>query len=124
LLLAASNTNRAACYGWRQRAVAEKIVERYKLNAALGGLSALPVVTAAGVTAVILRMVILLSNRYQVLFERDRTRSIIAGLMGVAVPVGLGVATASTLAFALPGAASSAWRFHRLWLPRLQFTLH
>jgi uncharacterized protein (DUF697 family) len=48
-------------------------------------------------------MVKMLSNLYQVPFERDRTRSIIAGFMGGAVPTGLGVATASTLALALPG---------------------
>ncbi len=83
--------------------VAEKIVERYKLYAALGGLSPLPVVTAAGVTTIILRMVKLLSNLYGVPFERDRTRSVVAGLMGGAVPAGLGIATASTLALALPG---------------------
>lgn len=87
----------------KRRAVAEKIVERYKLYAALGGLSPLPIVTAAGVSALILRMVKLLSNLYQVQFERDRTRSIIAGLMGGAVPTGLGVATASMLGLALPG---------------------
>jgi uncharacterized protein (DUF697 family) len=87
----------------KRRAVAEKIVERYRLYAALGGLSPLPLVTAAGVTAVILRMVKILSNLYQVPFERDRTRSIIVGLMGGAVPAGLGLATASTLALAIPG---------------------
>jgi len=87
----------------QRRTVAEKIVERYKLYAALGGLSPVPIVTAAGVTTVILRMVKILSNVYQVPFERERTRSIIAGLMGGAVPTGLGVATASTLALAIPG---------------------
>ena len=92
-----------ATYAARRRAFAEKIVQRYKLYAAVGGLSPLPVVTAAGVTAVILRMVKSLSNLYQVPFERDRTRSAIAGLMGGVVPAGLGVATASTLALVLPG---------------------
>lgn len=87
----------------KRRAFAEKIVERYKLYAALGGLSPLPLMTAAGVTAVILRMIRVLCNLYQVPFERDRTKSAIVGLMGGAVPVGLGAATASTLALALPG---------------------
>jgi hypothetical protein len=45
----------------------------------------------------------MLSNLYQVPFERDRTKSIVVGLMGGAVPTGLGVATASTLALVLPG---------------------
>lgn len=92
-----------ATHAAKRRAFAEKIVQRYKLYAALGGLSPLPLVTAAGVTAVILRMVKSLSNLYQVPFQRDRARSAIAGLMGGAVPAGLGVATASTLALALPG---------------------
>lgn len=92
-----------AAHAAKRRAFAEKIVQRYKLYAALGGLSPLPLVTAAGVTAVILRMVKSLSDLYQVPFQRDRARSAIAGLMGGAVPAGLGVATASTLALALPG---------------------
>ena len=92
-----------ATHAAKRRAFAEKIVRRYKLYAALGGLSPLPLVTAAGVSAVILRMLKSLSNLYQVPFERDRTRSTVVGLMGGAVPVGLGVATASTLALALPG---------------------
>jgi uncharacterized protein (DUF697 family) len=86
-----------------RRAVAEKIVDRYKLYAAMGGLSPIPIMTAAGVTIVILQMVKTLSNLYQVPFERDLTRSIVAGLMGGAVPTGLGVATASALALAIPG---------------------
>jgi uncharacterized protein (DUF697 family) len=87
----------------RRRAVAEKIVARYKLYAGMGGLSPLPIMTATGVSAVILQMVKTLSNLYEVPFERDLTRSIIVGLMGGAVPTGLGVATASALALALPG---------------------
>ena len=87
----------------KRRAIAEQIVERYKLYAALGGLAPLPVVTAAGVTTIILRMVKLLNDLYQVQFDHHRTRSIVAGLMGGAVPTGLGVATASTLALVLPG---------------------
>jgi hypothetical protein len=38
-------------------------------------------------------------------FERDRNRAIIVGLIGGAVPTGLGVTTAATLAFAIPGPA-------------------
>jgi uncharacterized protein (DUF697 family) len=80
-------------------------VERYKLYAAFGALSPLALMTSASVTVVILRMVKLLSDLYQVPFERDRTRSIIVGLVGGAVPTGLGVATASTLALAVPSVA-------------------
>jgi uncharacterized protein (DUF697 family) len=86
-----------------RRAVAEKIVDRYKLYAAVGGLSPIPIMTAAGVTVVVLQMVKTLSNLYEVPFERDLTRSIAVGLMGGAVPTGLGVATASALALAVPG---------------------
>jgi uncharacterized protein (DUF697 family) len=59
--------------------------------------------TAAGVTVVVLQMVKALSNLYEVPFERDLTRSIVVGLMGGAVPTGLGVATASALALVVPG---------------------
>ena len=89
----------------KRRALARKIVERHKTYAAMGGLFPMPVVNIAGVTAIILRMVKQLSDLYQVPFERDRTRSIIIGVMGGAVPTGLGAATTSTLAFAVPGSA-------------------
>ena len=86
-----------------RRAVAEKIVDRYKLYAAMGGLSPIPIITVAGVTVVVLQMVKALSTLYEVPFERDLTRSIVVGLMGGAIPTGLGVATASALALAVPG---------------------
>ena len=86
----------------RRRALAHKIVSRHKNYAAMGGLVPLPVVNIAGITAINLRMVKQLSELYQVPFERDRTRSLIVGLIGGAVPTGLGVTTASTLAFAIP----------------------
>jgi len=85
--------------------LARKIVERHKNYAALGGLVPIPIANIAGVTAVILRMVKQLSDLYGVPFERDRTRSLIIGIMGGAVPTGLGAATASTLAFAVPAGA-------------------
>jgi len=87
----------------RLRSEARKIIERYTAYAAVGGLLPLPIATVAGVTAVIVRMVKVLSSLYQVPFERDRARSIVIGLMGGAVPTGLGVAAASTLALVVPG---------------------
>ena len=36
-------------------------------------------------------------------FERDRTRSLIVGLIGGAVPTGVGTATSSTLMWIVPG---------------------
>jgi uncharacterized protein (DUF697 family) len=85
-----------------RRDKAQKIVERYRLYAAMGGLAPLPVVNVAGVTAIILRMVKVLSRLYDVPFERDRTRAMVVGLMGGAVPTGLATATASTLVFVMP----------------------
>jgi len=89
----------------RRRSLAQKIVERHRMYAAMGGLFPLPIVNVAGVTAIILRMVKQLSELYQVPFERDRTRSIVIGLMGGAGSTGLGTATASTIAFVAPGGA-------------------
>jgi len=89
----------------KRHALARKIVERHRTFAAVGGLLPLPIITVAGVTAINLRMVKQLSDLYGVPFQRDRTRAIIVGLIGGAVPTGLGVTTASTLAFAMPGPA-------------------
>ncbi len=88
-----------------RRSAARKIVERHRTYAAVGGLFPLPIVNIAGVTAINMRMVKQLSDLYRVPFERDRTRSMIIGLMGGAVPTGLGAATASTLVFVVPGSA-------------------
>jgi len=87
----------------RRRSHARKIVERHKMYAAMGGLFPVPIVSVAGVTAIIMRMVKALSRLYEVPFERDRTRSMVVGLMGGAVPTGLAAATSSTLAFVVPG---------------------
>ena len=96
---------RAEPWAARRRSAARKIVERHRTYAAVGGLFPLPVVNIAGVTAINMRMVKQLSDLYGVPFERDRTRSMIIGLMGGAVPTGLGAATASTLVFVVPGSA-------------------
>lgn len=87
----------------QRRALAHKIVARHKNYAAMGGLMPLPVVNIAGITAINLRMVKQLSALYQVPFERDRTRSLIVGLIGGAVPTGVGTATSSTLMWIVPG---------------------
>ncbi len=87
----------------KRRAAAQKIVARYKNYAALGGLVPLPVVSIASLTAINLRMVKTLSVLYGVPFQRDRTRSLIVGIVAGAVPAGLGTATSSTLMFVIPG---------------------
>jgi len=79
-----------------------RTVDRYKMYAGLGGLVPMPAVNVASVTAVILRMVKVLSDLYGVPFERDKMRSIVLGLMGGAAPTGLAAATATTLSFAAP----------------------
>jgi uncharacterized protein (DUF697 family) len=86
-----------------RRALARKIVARHKNYAALGGLVPLPVANIASVTAINLRMVKKLSELYQVPFQRDRTRALIVGLIGGAVPTGVGTATSTTLMFIVPG---------------------
>ena len=86
-------------------------MERHKFYAGLGGLFPMPAVNVAGVTAVILRMVKLLSDLYEVPFERDKTRSVVIGIMGGAAPTGLGAVTSSTL----------PWSFRARRLPVLRF---
>lgn len=82
--------------------LAFKIVDRHKTYAGFGGLVPMAAVNVVSVTAVILRMVKVLSDLYGVPFERDKTRSIVIGLMGGATPTGLAAATATTLYFAAP----------------------
>ena len=86
-----------------RRRLALRIVERHRTYAAIGGLSPLPIVNVAGVAALVVRMVKQLSKLYGVPFERERTRSLVISILGGATPTGLGTATASTLAFVLPG---------------------
>ena len=87
----------------KRRLLARKIVDRHRNYAAMGGLLPVPVANIATVTGINLRMVKQLSDLYQVPFQRDRTRSFIVGLVGGAVPTGLGTATSSTLMFVIPG---------------------
>lgn len=88
----------------KRRALAKKIVDRHRNYAALGGLVPLPVVSIASLTAINMRMVQALSKLYGASFQRDRTRSLIVGIVGGAVPAGLGSATSSTLMWIVPGA--------------------
>jgi len=87
----------------QRRALARKIVDRHRNYAALGGLVPLPAANIASITAVNLRMVKQLSELYGAPFQRDRTRSFIVGLIGGAVPTGVGTAASSTLMWIVPG---------------------
>jgi len=88
-----------------RRVRAEKIVDRYRLYAALGGLFPMPAVNVAGLTAINMRMVKALSDLYELPFEANQTRSMIMGLIGGSVPTGLGFATASVVGLVVPAGA-------------------
>ena len=81
----------------RRRSQANAIVERHAAYAAVGGIIPVPIANVASITAVIVRMVKLLSDLYGIPFERDRARAIVVGLMGGAMPTGLAAVTTSTL---------------------------
>jgi uncharacterized protein (DUF697 family) len=87
----------------KRKSRARAIVERHAAYSGLGGVIPLPIVNIASVTAVIVRMVKVLSDLYGVPFERDRARAIVVGLMGGTMPTGLAAATASTLVYVIPG---------------------
>jgi uncharacterized protein (DUF697 family) len=96
-------SKRARRFAALRRSVANSIVDRHVAYAAVGGVCPVPILNVAAVTAVVLRMIKQLSGIYEVPFERDRTRSLIIGMVGGAAPTGLGVATSSTLAVVAPG---------------------
>jgi uncharacterized protein (DUF697 family) len=87
---------------WRL-SLARALIERHAIFSAIGGIIPLPIVNVSSVTAVIVRMVKLLSELYRVPFERDRANAIVIGLMGGAMPTGLAAVTTSTLVYIIPG---------------------
>lgn len=87
----------------RRRSLASTIVERHATYAAVGGILPVPIANVAGVAAIIVRMVKVLSDLYAVPFERDRARAIVLGMMGGAVPTGLAAATTSAMYYIVPG---------------------
>ena len=87
-----------------RRLQALTIVQRHATYAAAGGIIPVPLVNFAGVMAVIVRMVRALSGHYGVPFRRDRARAIVTGLVGGAMPTGVGAITALTLVHLVPGA--------------------
>jgi uncharacterized protein (DUF697 family) len=81
---------------------AHAIVERHATYSAAGGLIPLPIANVASVTAIIVRMVKMLSRLYGVPFERDRTRAMVVGMVGGAMPSGLAAVASSTLQYLVP----------------------
>lgn len=86
-----------------RRRQARAIVERYANYSAIGGALPIPLANAAAITALLVRMVKSLSALYSVPFERSRTRAIVIGLMGGALPTGFATIATSTLSYAVPG---------------------
>jgi uncharacterized protein (DUF697 family) len=87
----------------RRLSHAHAIVQRHAAYAAVGGIIPVPIANVASITAVIVRMVKVLSDLYGVPFQRDRARAMVIGLMGGAMPTGLAAVTASTLVYIVPG---------------------
>ena len=86
-----------------QRRKAIAIVERYANYSAVGGALPVPLANAAAITALLVKMVKSLSDLYGVPFERSRTRSIVIGLMGGALPTGFATIATSTISLFVPG---------------------
>lgn len=86
-----------------RRRLAEAAVERHANYSALGGVIPLPIVNFGAVTAIIVRMVKVLTDIYGVPFEHDRARAIVLGLIGGLTPTAASTLTASTLFYLVPG---------------------
>lgn len=89
----------------RRRTLAQRVIDRHGAYAAVGGLAPVPIANIASVAGIIVHMVKQLSELYGIPFERDRTRSLVVGILAGAAPTGVGTAAASTLGYLLPSAA-------------------
>jgi uncharacterized protein (DUF697 family) len=87
----------------RRRRQALAIVERHANFSAVGGFIPLPLVNAAAVAAVIVRMVKELSALYGVPFHRNGAFAIVNGLMGGVMPSGLASVATSAIVAVTPG---------------------
>jgi len=87
----------------RRQSIALGIVERHANFSAIGGVIPIPIVNAACVAGIVLRMLKVLSRHYGIPFERDRARKIVIGLTGGVMPTGLAAVTTSTLSYIVPG---------------------
>lgn len=97
---ASAGPDAAQIKGW-----ALDIVHRHAAYSVFGGIIPLPLVNAASVAAINIRMVKTLSELYAVPFEQGRARAIVLALMGGIMPTGVGTVTASTLFYIIPGSA-------------------
>jgi uncharacterized protein (DUF697 family) len=88
----------------KRRSLAQRVIERHGAYAAVGGLAPVPIANIASVAGIIVHMVKQLSELYGIPFERDRTRSLVIGILAGAVPTGFGTTAASTLGYLVPGA--------------------
>ncbi len=86
-----------------RRTKARAIVERHAAYSAVGGLIPLPILDVAGITAIVLRMVRLLSDHYRVPFDHHSARTIVIAIMGGAAPSGLAALLTSTVTRGVPG---------------------
>ena len=93
---------RSELHSKRRLSQAHAIVERHATYSAAGGLIPLPIANVVSVTAIIVRMVKMLSRLYDVPFDRDRTRAIAVGMVGGAMPTGLAAVANSTLQYLVP----------------------
>ncbi|MFI5013707.1 MAG: YcjF family protein [Hyphomicrobiales bacterium] len=87
----------------RQQLRAHQIVDRHAAYSMMGGLIPVPIANYAATTAIVVSMVKVLSELYDVPFERDRARAIVIGLAAGAMPTGLAEVTTSTLMYIVPG---------------------
>jgi uncharacterized protein (DUF697 family) len=87
----------------QRRRAARAIVERHANLSAVGGIIPLPILNITGITAIVVRMIRMLSKLYGVPFERNRARAIVIGLMGGVMPTGLATVASSTLILFMPG---------------------
>jgi len=77
---------------------AMEIVKRHSLYSAGVGIFAIPVVNVAGVAALQIKMLKELADHYEVPFEQDRVKSILASLVGGVVGTRLGYGMVGTIA--------------------------
>jgi uncharacterized protein (DUF697 family) len=77
--------------------LALEIVKRHAMYAAAVGLVPIPLVNAAGVVAVELKLLRDLAKHYDLPFQRDRVKSIVSALVGGALSAEVGVGAAGVV---------------------------